>query len=118
VAGFCTRLCPTGQGVIYAITPDGRLLWYRHNGYLTGTTDWSRPQLVGTGWQKFTRVFSTGAGNIFAIDGSGSLYSYHHDGYLDGSPRWQKPLALGSQWGSFVNVFPSLISGATQPVIH
>ena len=108
----------TGQGVMYAITPDGRLLWYRYNGYLTGTSDWSGPAQVGSGWQKFTRVFSTGAGNIFAIDGSGSLYWYHHDGYLDGSSRWQKPLTLGFQWNSFVSVFPSLISGATQPVIH
>jgi hypothetical protein len=41
-----------GNGIIYAITHDHDLLWYKHNGYNTGTWDWSHDvgQKVGNGW--------------------------------------------------------------------
>jgi hypothetical protein len=105
-----------GQGVIYAITPDGRLLWYRHLGYLTGTMQWQGPEQIGTGWQRFVHVFSGGAGHIYAIDGSGTLYWYLHDGYQDGTSRWQRPLTVAQGWGGFVNVFPAMLAPA--PVLH
>lgn len=42
-----------GDGVIYRITPDGNLDWYRHDGWKTGTRDWTggpRRRNVGIGW--------------------------------------------------------------------
>ena len=54
--GFA-RVFGGGQGVIYAVKPDGTLLWYRHTGYLTGQRTWEGPKVVGSGWQNFSKVF-------------------------------------------------------------
>jgi len=56
------QIVPAGGGVILAIQNDGKLLWYRHKGYLTGTGlqrgSWAGPNAVGTGWQGFKKVIA------------------------------------------------------------
>ncbi|MFI1667811.1 tachylectin-related carbohydrate-binding protein, partial [Streptomyces sp. NPDC020598] len=50
-----------GQGVIYAITPDGQLRWYRHDGWTDGTARWTAGQggnLLSGGWNIYRTVFS------------------------------------------------------------
>jgi hypothetical protein len=41
-----------GNGVIYAVTDDGELKWYRHDGRGDGSARWASPsgKVVGTGW--------------------------------------------------------------------
>ena len=58
-----------GDGIIYAITSDGKLGWYRHDGRYTGTSLWAKNIFtqIGTGWHTFTHVFSAGNGIIYAI---------------------------------------------------
>lgn len=53
----------SGNGVIYAITPDGKLWWYRHHGYLKGEGletpgAWEGRKEVGRGWGELTNVFA------------------------------------------------------------
>ena len=47
------------DGVIYAIRPDGELLWYRHEGRDDGSAEWTEDvgRSVGTGWGDFQHVF-------------------------------------------------------------
>ncbi len=50
-----------GDGVIYGITDNGDLLWYRHDGRNDGTFTWAdnNAKKVGVGWN-FKQVFSGG----------------------------------------------------------
>jgi hypothetical protein len=47
------------KGVIYGVTTNGDLMWYRHDGRADGSFRWAAPQgeKVGTGWT-FKDVFS------------------------------------------------------------
>lgn len=103
------------SGAIYGILPDGRLLWYRHDGYTTCADDntagaWVGPQVVGWGWQNFKSVFGMTSslapgGVIFAIDTSGNLLLYRHNGYATGTVDWDGPVTVGWGWGNFKTVF-------------
>ena len=57
------QIVPAGGGVILAIQNDGRLCWYKHNGYLTGSGletpgAWDGPTEGGTGWYGFKKVIA------------------------------------------------------------
>jgi hypothetical protein len=96
----------SGSGaVIYAIQSDGTLQWYQHLGSAVGSTSWSGPNAVGTGWQNFKQVFSTGDGVIYAIQNDGALQWYKHLGYADGSTSWSGPISVGTGWQNFKQVF-------------
>jgi hypothetical protein len=85
-----------GNGVIYAITHDFRLLWYRHLGFANGQDSWA-PHLpvpaghldgqIGAGWN-FRQVFSGGNGVIYAITHDYRLLWYRHTGFADGRDGW------------------------------
>ena len=54
-----------GQGVIYGITPDGALQWYRHDGWTDGTNRWTAGaggNNVSGGWNIYNTVFSDTGG--------------------------------------------------------
>jgi M6 family metalloprotease-like protein len=79
-----------GSGVLYTISQDGILRWYRHKGYLTGggLETWE-PQdtgykRVGQGFQHVRLAFSAGKGVIYTISDDGILRWYRHNGYLTG----------------------------------
>lgn len=99
-----------GQGIIYVITQDDRLLWYRHNRYLDAvrtpeTVEASRPEIVkrglriqwerswegpkevGSGWG-FAHVFSSGGGDVYAVTKEGKLLWYKHLALEGGGPVW------------------------------
>jgi|GEM_PF-3207498 len=116
-AGF-KQVFSGGEGVMYAITNDGVLQWYRHQGYLTGTRDWDGPRNVGTGWQDFTRVFSPGDGVIYAMKPTGEVLWYKHVGYKDGTVSWQGPVEIAADWKDFIFVFPQMSGTWTPPVIN
>jgi hypothetical protein len=116
--GNFVHVFSAGQGVIYAVTADGRLLWYRHLGYLTGEPQWQGPKQVGSGWGNMKRVFSPGLGIIYAMPASGELVWYKNDGYLDGTPTWLGPNKIAADWSSFVNVFPRMGAAPDSSQIH
>lgn len=59
-----------GSGIIYAVTQEGTLLWFRHHNYLTGDEGgWEGPKNIGEGWQQFSHLFSGRNGVIYAITG-------------------------------------------------
>ena len=72
-------LAPGPGGVIYAITPEGDLLWYRHDGRADGSVRWAANtgMKIGAGWT-FEHVFPGDAGVIYAVT----------DGYADGNATW------------------------------
>ncbi|MFI2089046.1 tachylectin-related carbohydrate-binding protein, partial [Streptomyces rishiriensis] len=50
-----------GAGVVYGITPAGDLHWYRHDGWVDGTNQWTAGDggnNVGSGWNMYATVFS------------------------------------------------------------
>ena len=56
------------NGVIYAVTDDGDLLYYRDLAR-DGTAQWANGgggQKIGSGWQNFLTVFCGGDGVIYA----------------------------------------------------
>ncbi|MEV6205164.1 tachylectin-related carbohydrate-binding protein [Streptomyces sp. NPDC051771] len=77
--------------VIYGITPDGDLQWYRHVGWEDGTNRWTTGEggeYVSGGWNIYRTVFCGGGGVIYGITPGGDLQWYRHDGWTDGSNRW------------------------------
>src|SRR5262249_53411321 len=69
------QVLPGGRNVIYAVTKDGKLLWYRHNGFNTGgPKEWEGPkEIAGGGWGDFQRVFSGGRGVLYAVTPAGKI---------------------------------------------
>jgi hypothetical protein len=114
-----------GSGIIYAITRDGKLRWYRHNGYLTGTGletpgAWEGPKEVGRGWNGFRQIVPAGAGVILVIENDGKLRWYRHNGYLSGAGleapgAWEGPKEVGTSWHGFKKVV-ALIPASSSPV--
>ena len=76
-------------GIIYALRPNGDLLWNRHDGRNDGTFRWasSEGEKVGVGWN-VKQAFSGGDGIIYALMHNGDLLWYRHDGRNDGTFRW------------------------------
>ena len=91
------------DGVIYAITNDGTLKWYKHTGYQDGSFSWQGPKDVGSGWQTFTRVFSACDGLIYAITSNGTLKLYNHTGFANGTMAWEPTRDVGAGWQSFTS---------------
>jgi hypothetical protein len=79
----------SGNGVTYAVTSAGDLLWYRHYGLNDGTFTWAANSVanVGNGWN-FKHLFSGGDGVIYAVNAATDLIWYRHDGSGDGTYRW------------------------------
>jgi len=99
---------PQGRdGIIYTVTKEGYLSWYKHNGYASGLTDWETPKNVGTGFNG-RYVFSGDNGVIYMIDNAGDLYWYKHLGYQNGTKSWANNGAgkkVKSGWNDARQVF-------------
>src|SRR5258707_9997618 len=82
--------------VIYAVNYNHDLLWYKHNGYNTGTWDWSADvgQKVGNGWD-FKKVIARGNGVIYAITHDHDLLWYKHNGH--NTLPWGRPPHVGQK---------------------
>jgi predicted lipoprotein with Yx(FWY)xxD motif len=92
------------DGVIYAITQSGDLLWYQHLGQSNGAVSWANsgsPIKVGSGWNGFKQVFAADDGVIYAITQGGDLLWYQHLGRSDGTVKWANsgsPIKVGNGW--------------------
>ena len=115
--GQYTRVFSGGNGIIYGITPDGRLIWHRHYGVATGQPvesagSWAGPKEVGVGWDGLLKVFSGGDGIIYGVNTNGDLLWYNHLGHSDGlglndAGSWLGAKPVGVGWGSFTTLFSS-----------
>ena len=108
--GNLTQVFSAGEGVIYTITPDGKLWWFKHTGFANGRATWEGPKNVGRGWESFKHVFSGGDGFIYAITPDGRLWWYHHIAYrtgggLDEPGAWEGRTVVGRGWEGFKQVF-------------
>ncbi len=95
---------PAGGNRFYALTKDGSLLWYQHNGANNGAFDWAGPNQVGTGWQNFRKIFSGGDGIVYAIQQDGTLLWYRNTDYTTGGNSWEATV-VGTGWAQFKDVF-------------
>jgi hypothetical protein len=95
------------KGVIYAVSANKELQWYRHTGRGDGTLNWaaSTARTVGSGWG-FSQIVPADEGVIYGITADGDLLWYRHDGRADGSVRWAASAGrkVGSGW-IFEHVF-------------
>jgi hypothetical protein len=93
-----------GGNRFYALTQDGKLVWYQHDGFNDGTFSWKPAAEVGSGWT-FSRIFSGGDGVVYAIRQDGKLLWYRHTGFRDGAPTWLEAKEVGSGWSAMIHVF-------------
>lgn len=109
------NLVPGGNGIIYAIQADGKLYWYRHTNWSTGTpANWANSgsgRVIGNGgWQKFRFVLAAADGQIFACMPNGDLlwYRYILSNSSTGAGSWHSASGtrIGTQWN-----FPRVIGG-------
>ncbi|MDF2836714.1 MAG: hypothetical protein K0Q63_2354 [Paenibacillus sp.] len=106
--GHFKQVFSGGGAAIYAIKPDGGLMWYGHNGYFDGTSEWrGEPLQVGYGWQGFKSVFAGGEYIVYGIEQDGDLIWYRHDGasYGGGESTWAPSAKVGSGWERYTSVF-------------
>lgn len=94
---------PAGGPNFYALKPDGKLLWYRHEEFNTGKDKWAPEVEVGRGW-KFKEIIGGGHGVIYAITDDGKLFWYKHVGYQNGAVHWHEHKQVGRGWNNFVRV--------------
>jgi len=104
-------------GRIFAIQPEGDLLWYRYLGHgeadRSGARGWQPHSAnpIGRGWQNFLHVLGGGDGVVLAIQPDGDLlwYRYLGDGTADrtGALGWHPNSgnAIGRGWQHFRHVF-------------
>ena len=99
-----------GDGIIYAITFDGDLLYFKDVAR-DGRNVWAAGgagQRIGTGWGDFLQVFPGGDGVIYAVLARGAIL-YYRDEARDGTSRWAFDgvgQEIGQGWGGFWTMFP------------
>ena len=89
------------NGIIYTITQNNDLMWYRHEGRNDGTFRWTfnEGKKVGNGWD-VKHIFSGGDGIIYTITQNNDLMWYRHEGRNDGTFRWafNEGKKVGNGW--------------------
>ena len=92
-------------GPIYAIQPNGDMLFYKHTGTADGSATWSvQAKKIGNGWN-FKQVFAGEDGAIYAIQPNGDMLFYKHTGTADGAATWSvQAKKIGNGW-DFKQVF-------------
>ncbi len=105
--GGFTRVFSGGGAAIYAVRPDGVLLWYGHDGCYDGSPRWRGPHQVGHGWQGLQSIFSGGEFVVYGINPNGDLLWYRHDGARSGGDvnTWAGQVKVGWGWAQFAKVF-------------
>jgi len=104
--GNCPFVFSGGNGGIYAVDPEGRLL-FSPDTMRDGTDIVREPSVIGPGgWQHFKFVFSGGNGIIYSVDPEGRLL-FWRDTARDGTGIIQGPLVIGKGgWQNLRHLFP------------
>jgi outer membrane protein assembly factor BamB len=110
--GDARQLFSGGGGVIYVMTQEGKLLWYKHNGYTDGRGvgspgAWEGPKEVGSNWDQFKLVFPGGDGIIYVVSREDNRLKWmRHIDYANGAKSWEGPKDVGGpMWGEYKRVF-------------
>jgi N,N-dimethylformamidase len=108
-AGFQTVLAGS-NGTIFALRPNGDLVWYRYvvSNWTTGAGSWAARSgsRIGVGFTVFPRLFGGPDGVIWGIDGAGDLYRYRYlrtDG-TTGAGAWESGRKAGKGWNTTSDV--------------
>lgn len=106
--GNVVRAYSAGHGVIYAVTADGSLTWYRHTGFVNGKATFDGPRTVNNGWNGL-KIVSAGDGVIYTIAPNGILRWYHHLAFMTGGAlstpgAWAARRDVGTGWNDFAQV--------------
>jgi Tachylectin len=91
-----------GDGVLYALTSAGRLLWYRYD---ASTSAWAKGSggLIGAGFTPGSKVINIAVGAdgwIYTVRADGRLALYQHTGRLTGAATWANSggYVMGAGW--------------------
>ena len=102
-----THVFSDGNGAIYAVNPEGQLLFFRDE-LRNGLDDINvaAPAVIGLGgWQGMKFIFSGGPGIIYAVNGQGQLLFYR-DNTQNGTGDVDTPSVIGlGGWQQFSRVF-------------
>jgi hypothetical protein len=106
------KVFSAGDGVIYAITQAGELLWYRQKDPQNGGENWTpgSGEVIGHGFGGYSRVFSGDggisgdAGIIYAIDPGGTLFWYRYSDPAGGAGQLGQAKKIDIGW-TFAKVF-------------
>ncbi|HEX8237580.1 MAG TPA: tachylectin-related carbohydrate-binding protein [Abditibacteriaceae bacterium] len=96
-----------GEGIVYAIRDDGKLMWIKNTGSNYNARSWSETKVVGNGWGDLKDVFSTGRGHVFAVKQDGTLWQYLQKNYANGTFDWYAGTQIGTGWGDFQQIIPA-----------
>jgi hypothetical protein len=105
------NIYPAGQNGIYTLDDNGNLKWFWHTGVLDGSYRWREPsQLVGTGWNSFTKIIPMDRGVIYGILPDGTLRWHKHLNYMTGlggtgDGAWAKAKIVHSGFDKYRTVF-------------
>ena len=101
--GAFTHVFAGGGGVIYAVSANGDLLWFRDADRMGGG-DWDdrSGSVIGSGWDQFCCIFSGGDGHIYAVAPDQHLYWYR-DADRTGGVAWAAGSGrpIGQGWTGF-----------------
>ena len=103
-------------GAIYVVRPNGDLVWIGHPGAADCTPDLGGGDVIGVGFDRFTRMFAMATGTagqvaIYGMTPDGRLHWYLHrcadtGGGLETPGCWDGGWQLdGFGWQTFTNVF-------------
>jgi hypothetical protein len=99
-----------GDGVLYALTSTGRLLWYRYD---TSTSRWAKGSgaVIGAGFTPGSKVINIAIGAngwIYTVRADGRLALYQHTGRLTGAPTWvnSSGYVMGAGWSGSELIAP------------
>jgi hypothetical protein len=96
---------PGGDGILYAVDRQGRLLFYR-DPKQDGSVDIRDFSIIGSGLQDMTQVFSGGNGILYAVDQPGRLL-FFRDKNQDGMGDIGAPSVIGLGGWQFMRfIFP------------
>lgn len=110
--------------VLYAIQSDDSILWYRHDGTINNSSNWSTPKVVGqrprilglydeqyiagsygTMYQSAKTNFGGGPGPTDSLRVRTQLSLRRHNGVEHGGGEFTEPIMLSADWGAYENVF-------------
>ena len=108
-----TQVVAAGFGVVYTVSADGTLRWWRHLGAGTGAATWAPGSgtVVGSGWNIFSHVVAVGYGVLYGLLPDGRLEWFRHTGYLTPTGPWA--VGGGTVVMSGLTGVTSLAAGAT-----
>lgn len=86
IGTFSAAAKTTVPAFLYAVRPDGKMSWFRHDGADFGTENWVGPSPVSEGWGDLRQVVPGGGNIIHSVTNDGKFLWYRHNGFNTGAP--------------------------------